>query len=153
MLLSYTTDNFPTEYVPTVFDNYSASVKVDNQMITLGLWDTAGQEDYNKLRSLSYPQSDVFIVVFSVIEPGSFENALKKWCPELEENARNVPKLFVGNKIDLREENDAAPAGKPSYISFQTVKKPRNSPFFFILHSRPTKLSQKRDINIWNAVL
>jgi len=40
--------------------------------------DTAGQEDYNKLRSLSYPQSDVFIVVFSVIEPGSFENALKK---------------------------------------------------------------------------
>lgn len=47
-------------------------------MITLGLWDTAGQEDYNKLRSLSYPQSDVFIVVFSVIEPGSFENALKK---------------------------------------------------------------------------
>jgi len=48
---------------------------------------------------------------------------LKKWCPELEENARNVPKLFVGNKIDLREENDAAPSGKPTYISFQTVKR------------------------------
>jgi len=90
---------------------------------------------------LSYPQSDVFIVVFAVIEPGSFENALKKvfylvfkgnllvfaifsfikWCPELEENARNVPKLFVGNKIDLREENTMNPSGKPTSISFQTV--------------------------------
>lgn len=38
VLKSYTTDNFPTEYVPTVFDNYTATVKVDTQMITLGLW-------------------------------------------------------------------------------------------------------------------
>lgn len=40
--------------------------------------DTAGQEAYNQLRSLSYPQSDVFLIVFSVIEPASFENAVKK---------------------------------------------------------------------------
>ena len=44
-----------------------------------------------------------------------------QWCPELEENARNVPKLFVGNKIDLREENNMNPSGKPTCISFQTV--------------------------------
>lgn len=75
---SYTQDKFPTEYVPTVFDNYSANVKVDGRMVTLGLWDTAGQEEYNRLRPLAYPNCDVFLIVFSVIEPSSFINARKK---------------------------------------------------------------------------
>ena len=66
-LPSYTQDRFPTEYVPTVFDNYSATVKVDGKMVTLGLWDTAGQEEYNRLRPLAYPNCDVFLIVFSVV--------------------------------------------------------------------------------------
>ena len=80
---SYTQDRFPTEYVPTVFDNYSATVKVDGRMVTLGLWDTAGQEEYNRLRPLAYPNCDVFLIVFSVVEPSSFVNARKKVTPRL----------------------------------------------------------------------
>ena len=101
-MFSYGHDSFPTEYVPTVFDNYSATVEVDGKAIALSLWDTAGQEDYDRLRPLSYPGTDVFLVCYSVVDPESFENVMKKWLPELKTNAQPVPVILVGTKLDLR---------------------------------------------------
>ncbi|MBA0623478.1 hypothetical protein Godav_008940, partial [Gossypium davidsonii] len=92
------------DYVPTVFDNFSANVVVDGSTVNLGLWDTAGQEDYNRLRPLSYRGADVFILAFSLISKASYENVAKKWIPELKHYAPGVPIVLVGTKLDLRDD-------------------------------------------------
>lgn len=95
LLISYTTNKFPSEYVPTVFDNYAVTVMIGGEPYTLGLFDTAGQEDYDRLRPLSYPQTDVFLVCFSVTSPASFENVREKWVPEIGHHCPKTPFLLV----------------------------------------------------------
>ncbi|WVZ03119.1 hypothetical protein V8G54_023925 [Vigna mungo] len=92
MLISYTSNTFPTDYVPTVFDNFSANVVVDGSTVNLGLWDTAGKG------------ADVFLLAFSLISKASYENISKKWIPELRHYAPTVPIVLVGTKHDLRED-------------------------------------------------
>ncbi|PUZ77487.1 hypothetical protein GQ55_1G375600 [Panicum hallii var. hallii] len=104
MLICYTSNKFPTDYIPTVFDNFSANVVVDGTTVNLGLWDTAGQEDYNRLRPLSYRGADVFVLAFSLVSRASYENIMKKWIPELQHYAPAVPIVLVGTKLDLRED-------------------------------------------------
>ncbi|CAG9835462.1 unnamed protein product [Diabrotica balteata] len=111
LLISYTTNKFPSEYVPTVFDNYAVTVMIGGEPYTLGLFDTAGQEDYDRLRPLSYPQTDVFLVCFSVVSPSSFENVKEKMLSlqgfgylKLHTIVKKTPFLLVGTQVDLRDD-------------------------------------------------
>jgi len=104
LLIVFSKDQFPEVYVPTVFENYVADIVVDGKQVELALWDTAGQEDYDRLRPLSYPDTDVILMCFSIDNPDSLENITEKWTPEVKHFCPSVPIILVGNKKDLRSD-------------------------------------------------
>ena len=106
LLIVFSKDQFPEVYVPTVFENYVADIEVDNRQVELALWDTAGQEDYDRLRPLSYPDTDVILMCFAIDSPDSLENIPEKWTPEVKHFCPNVPIILVGNKRDLRNDTN-----------------------------------------------
>ena len=106
LLFVFSKDVFPEIHVPTVFDTYIADMEVNGKMLELALWDTAGQEDYDRLRPLSYPDTDVILMCFSVDNPDSLENIAEKWTPEIRHFCPNVPIILVGNKKDLRNDEN-----------------------------------------------
>ena len=107
MLICYTSGTFPEEYVPTIFDNYSQSLNVDGKNVALQLWDTAGQEDYAKIRPMSYPDTDVFLVCFSLVSPTSLENVTSMWKSEITTAVPTAQIILVGLKKDLRDNFNA----------------------------------------------
>jgi small GTP-binding protein len=82
-----------------------------------------GQEDYDKLRPLSYPDTDVFLCCFSVVDPTSLENVKARWLPELRHHCPTVPVVLVGTKTDMRDE--------PEYLRKQKVSNPNFEPITF----------------------
>lgn len=92
----------PKGYLPTIFDNFFTVVKINTKEYVLSIWDTAAQEEFDKLRTLSYPQTDVFMLCYAVDNVISFNNAKAKWLGELKRY--EVPIVLVGNKVDKRDD-------------------------------------------------
>ncbi|XP_029425585.1 rho-related GTP-binding protein RhoU, partial [Nannospalax galili] len=104
LVVSYTTNGYPTEYIPTAFDNFSAVVSVDGRPVRLQLCDTAGQDEFDRLRPLCYTNADIFLLCFSVVSPTSFQNVSEKWVHEIRCHCPKAPIILVGTQSDLRED-------------------------------------------------
>jgi len=118
LLISFATGEFPVEYVPTVFENYSAKMKINDKTVFLHLWDTAGQEDYDRLRPLSYPDSDIVLLCFSTTSKNSYDSVLEKWNPEIKHYLPTTPIILVGTKVDLRDSKQQDPnAESTEYVT------------------------------------
>eukprot|EP01004_Peranema_trichophorum_P006916 NODE_5714_length_978_cov_91.327485_g5134_i0.p1 GENE.NODE_5714_length_978_cov_91.327485_g5134_i0~~NODE_5714_length_978_cov_91.327485_g5134_i0.p1 ORF type:complete len:205 (+),score=32.62 NODE_5714_length_978_cov_91.327485_g5134_i0:62-676(+) len=103
MLWVYAKKEFPKKYVPTVFDNYVCVIPVNGKPINLSIWDTAGQEEYDKLRTLSYKNTSVFIICFAVDNRASYSNVKDHWVQEIRKYQKDSPIVLVATKSDLRE--------------------------------------------------
>lgn len=178
MLISYTKNQFPAEYVPTVFDNYCVQIDIDDEELPdvsemqLDLWDTAGQEDYNKLRPLSYEEADVFLICFSTVERSSFDNvrlvllfhkaykqivshihdSRDRWFPEIKpklpEKGGRLQALIVGTKTDLRD--GTGPVSKLYAVALTVLSKVCFSPR---LSSRKRTQLKLRKGKLWRKNL
>ncbi|KAI4804968.1 hypothetical protein E4T44_11105 [Aureobasidium sp. EXF-8845] len=104
----------PASSEPTVFENYVHDIFIDNVHVELSLWDTAGQEEFDRLRSLSYDDTHAIMLCFSVDSPDSLENVESKWVAEIAENCPGVKLVLVALKCDLREQaNDDEESNEP----------------------------------------
>ncbi|ORZ03811.1 P-loop containing nucleoside triphosphate hydrolase protein [Syncephalastrum racemosum] len=106
LLIVYSLNRFPDEHIPTVFDTYVKDIEVDGKPVELALWDTAGQETFDRLRTLSYPDADVVLIAFSIGDPETLENVREKWIGEVLHYCHGLPYFLVGCKKDLRHDPD-----------------------------------------------
>ncbi|NP_001080385.1 Rho family GTPase 1 L homeolog [Xenopus laevis] len=102
MLQVLAKDCYPETYVPTVFENYTASLETEEQRVELSLWDTSGSPYYDNVRPLCYSDSDAVLLCFDISRPESLDSAMKKWKSEITDYCPNTRILLIGCKTDLR---------------------------------------------------
>lgn len=117
LLSVFAMGEMPLTYQATVFENYVAELRLDGKPVQLALWDTAGQEEYERLRPLSYSKSHVIVIAFALDAPDSLDNVSAKWIEEVRSLCgSSVPVVLVGCKKDLRD------AGAHSGAKFVTTE-------------------------------
>ncbi|KAF9764799.1 Transforming protein RhoA [Nosema granulosis] len=115
-------NQFPAAYIPTVVDNFAKDVTVvggdmgSDVIVTLALWDTAGQEDYDTIRPLSYRETDLVLICYTIENKKKIPNISKKWLMEIKNYCPKAGYFLVGLKSDLRNLNDPT-LDKSAFIS------------------------------------
>ncbi|KAH6907445.1 P-loop containing nucleoside triphosphate hydrolase protein, partial [Coprinopsis sp. MPI-PUGE-AT-0042] len=108
LLATFVNGTFPSMFMPTMYENYVVEVSLAHsnrhpqETIELALWDTAGQEEYDPIRALSYPETHVVLLCFAVNSREGFGNVEDKWIREITHFLPEVPIILVGCKTDLK---------------------------------------------------
>jgi len=95
-----------TDSMVRALENANTNVRIDGHVVDLLLCDTIGSDDYLRLRPLSYPNTGVFLLCFSVVDSKSFEKIQTQWYAEVIQHTPGVPYFLVGLKTDLRDDRE-----------------------------------------------
>ena len=108
VIMTWTSEKFPTLYEPTVFDTYKGMKSYKGNQVNLQIWDTAGHPDLGRLRPIAYSNTDCFIICFSMVDRESLSNACGAWLREVKSTTKACPCILVGTKLDLRDQIEEA---------------------------------------------
>lgn len=108
LLESYTTNSFPEGKVTNDYMNYASPVMLDGKYYVIDLHDTHSDPAYDRIRPLSFPNTNVFLVCFSITSQSSLEHISTIWVPEISQHQPNTPFILVGTKSDLRGDEELA---------------------------------------------
>jgi len=159
LLISFTEDVFPEKYVPTIFNNTNKEVTLTEESkavtkVNLDLWDTAGQEEFDRIRYLSYRETNVFFLCYSCVDPDSFNNIKSRWVPEINYHMKNSSptKVLVGLKCDLlKDENtlkDLKVSGKAPVSRVDAEKYAEDNKMAFMEVSALKKINVEKVFNL-----
>jgi small GTP-binding protein len=107
---------FPERYVPTIFENYTQDTDINGQPYKLRIWDTAGQDEYDRLRPLSYSGANAILLCFALDSKRSFVNLTELWIGEVRHYCRDAKIILIGTKSDLRQ------GGNPNHVSDEEAR-------------------------------
>lgn len=103
LIMTYGTKEFPEMQPPTVLEQYKGIIVHRGHKVQLDIFDTAGHEDFQRVRPISYNKADVIAICFSLIDKDSLDNALSNWFKEVRQLGPKCPMILVGTKLDLKE--------------------------------------------------
>lgn len=107
LLEVFKSNDFPKEYIPTVVDNFIKVVEFEKgKTVSLALWDTAGQDDYDTIRPLSYRETDIVIICYTIENRKNISNIENKWLLEIKNYCPNAAFFLVALKKDLRFDSE-----------------------------------------------
>ena len=107
LLRTYTTGFYGEFFCTQLFDCYDVERDTDeNKSLHLRIFDIQKEDEYPPVRSKFYPETDIFLILFSIISPESLNNIVSKWHPKIRHQCPNTPIGLVGTKLDLRDNHD-----------------------------------------------
>ena len=84
--------------------NNAKTIEVDGKHYNIGIWDTFGDSNQDRLRPLNYVATDMFFICFSLISHSSYESAKERWLEEVRLHQKYVAITLIGTKLDLRDD-------------------------------------------------
>jgi len=103
LIATYTTGKFPQKVNPTAIDNYNVFLTADGKPVQLGIWDTVGTPDHDRLRPLSYEGTEVFLICFDVNDKTALDRVKSKWYNEIRYHSKDAAVICVGLQTDRRQ--------------------------------------------------
>jgi len=132
LLQAFSKGDVSKDHVPTIFENSQKEYTHKNQKYNLDLWDTAGQENFDRLRPLSYKGVDCFLLCFDVSNATSLDNVRFKWIDEvnkaIKESDPNDAKgklMLVGTKCDMRGKKKSEKTKDLKEVTNEQIRKQR----------------------------